>query len=88
MWPKPPQAAPACCRRRHRPPARRFYRRPGPSGAPHRPGRLVRSSGRPISPQLGPQSRVGGLGGGARTNTSTHATILAHAPNICVLYQM
>ncbi|KAJ1089800.1 hypothetical protein NDU88_002944 [Pleurodeles waltl] len=59
------------------PPARRFHRRPGPPGAPRRPGRLAQSSSRPHSPQLESQSRVGGLGGGARKNTSAHAAILA-----------
>ncbi|KAJ1126010.1 hypothetical protein NDU88_004423 [Pleurodeles waltl] len=62
---------------RLRAPTRRFHRRPGPPGAPCCLGRLARSPGRPNSPQLGSQSCVGGLGGGARTNTSTHAAILA-----------
>ncbi|KAJ1217939.1 hypothetical protein NDU88_005526 [Pleurodeles waltl] len=35
--------------------ARRKYRRPEPSGAPHRLGRPTRSIGPPASPPLGPQ---------------------------------
>ncbi|KAJ1197421.1 hypothetical protein NDU88_001281 [Pleurodeles waltl] len=69
---------------RLRHPARRFHSRPGPLGAPRRLGRLARSSGRPNSPQLGSQSCVGGLGGGARTNTSAHAAILATPPTMAL----